>query len=363
MATKNIYLYEQNLLKNYSYLTSQNKQIKVCPVLKSNAYGHGLKEIGKILDKVNAPLFFVNSLDEAKTLFDSGIKTPIHIMGYVDPIDIEKEKLPFSYTLYNYAQLSSIRRPTQIHIFVDTGMHREGFRLEKLPQLLSTLKEYKNINVSGIMSHFASADKPNSHQTKTQLKQFKVAVDLVKKSNFNPKYIHIAASAGFLNFAQDRYIGNIARVGKALYGVDPRGKNMNLKPVLKLTTKIIQIKNLDPNKKIGYNGTYKTKHNTVLGILPVGYFDGLDRRLSNKGHVLVKNTACPIVGRISMNITTIDITNVKDAKVNDEVTVLSNKSADPNSIQSIARRTKTIPYDIAVKINPFIERICVPQPL
>ncbi len=348
-----------SLKHNYTYLSSLNPKIAIVPVLKSNAYGHGLLEIATMLDDSNTPFFCVNSFSEAYLLWKNGIKTKIHIMGYVDPENLREEPLPFSYTTYNYKQLEALNKHQPggtIHIFVDTGMHREGFRIDKLPALIKSMKHFPRLKIDGLMSHFASGDRPESRQTQLQLKNFYTAKEILWSFGIKPTWEHIAASAGFLNFVKSGSIGNLARVGKAIYGIDPRGPNKKLKPILKLTTEIVQVKSLNIGDRVGYDGTYKAPKPIVIGVLPIGYYDGVDRRLSNSGIMLVNGRVCPIVGRISMNITTIDISGVTNPRVGQEVTVISNKSSDANSIEAIAKQTDTIPYDIAVRLAPTIRR-------
>lgn len=356
-----ITLFSSNLIANYKYLLGLNQNISIAPVFKSNAYGHGLIEIANMLDDVGAPFFCVNSFAEAYMLWKSGIKTKIHIMGYVDPESLKHERLPFSYTTYNYEQLEATNRyqpHAEIHVFVDTGMHREGFRVEKLPKLLKNLKQLKNLQIVGLMSHFASGDKPDSDETRNQIRNFNTAEDVLKKFGIQPKWKHIAASSGFLSFAKIEGIdiGNVARVGKAVYGIDPRGPNPNLKPILELTTKIVQIKSLKSGDKVGYDGTYSAPKDIVLGVLPIGYYDGVDRRLSNIGVMLVDGITCPIVGRVSMNITTIDISDVLNPRVGQEVVVFSDKPHDPNSIERTAILCNTIPYDIVAGLADTLSR-------
>ncbi len=354
-----ILLSRKNILHNYQYLQSLNPQVQISPVLKSNAYGHGLIEIASILDSVHAPFFCVNSFSEAYTLYKHGIHTPVHIMGYVDPEQIKHERLPFSYTTYNYHQLEAIdtyQPGCSVHIFVDTGMHREGFRLPLLPTLLKGLKQFPHIHITGLMSHFAQGENPTNSQTIMQLHYFQEAKAILYAHGIYPQYEHIAASAGYLNFAENTKIGNIARVGKALYGVDPRGKSKALKPVLSLQTKIVQIKMLKKGDPIGYNATFVAKKNITIAVLPIGYADGLDRRLSNNGSMLVGASICPIVGRVSMNITTIDISQLPNARVGQNVTVISSEQEDKNCIENIAVQCKTIPYDTSAGLSSLIHR-------
>ncbi len=358
-APNRIFLSRENLLHNYRYLQSLNPQIQIAPVLKSNAYGHGLVEIARILDTVHAPFFCVNSFSEAYTLYKNGIRTPLHIMGYVDPEQIKHERFPFSYTTYNYHQLEAINtyQPgSTIHIFVDTGMHREGFRLGLLPTLLGNLKQFPHLRITGFMSHFAQGENPTNQQTIMQLQNFQKAKTILNAQGIFPRYEHIAASAGYLNFAKNTAIGNTARIGKALYGVDPRGKNKELKPVLSLQTKVVQIKTLKKGDPIGYNATFVAKKKITIAVLPIGYADGLDRRLSNNGYTLVNTKVCPIVGRVSMNITTIDISGVPNLNVGHDVTVISSVREDKNSVESIALLCKTIPYDISAGLSSLLPR-------
>lgn len=208
------------------------------------------------------------------------------------------------------------------------------------------------------MSHFASGDQPEGEQTRMQLNNFHKAKEILLASGIKLTWEHIAASTGLLSFAEkkDIPIGNLARIGKALYGIDPRGPNKNLKPILKLTSKIVQIKTLKPDDCIGYDGTFRVSKPLTIGVLPIGYYDGVDRRLSNKGHMLVTGIPYPIVGRVSMNITTIDITGVKQPKVGQEVTVISDNPSDPNSVENIAKICDTIPYDVVVHLAPTLAR-------
>lgn len=151
-------------------------------------------------------------------------------------------------------------------------------------------------------------------------------------------------------------IGNLGRCGISLYGLSD---NKNLKQVIELKTRISQIKELEKGEKVGYNGTYQTKREIKIATLPIGYFDGLDRDLSNKGFVKIKNRYAPIIGRISMNITTIDISNIKNVKINDDVTVFSNNTSDKNSLKNSSQILSKIPYELLIHISPLIKRSVV----
>ena len=338
-----------NLRKNYRYLASLNRKIKVAPVLKSNAYGHGLVTVAKILDPLNPPFFCVDSIYEAYELYKAGIKSKILIMGYINPKNLAVKPLPFSYVAYSLDQLKEILRyqpEAGVHIFVDTGMHREGVLLSDLPALVSGVPGEGIKNIEGIMSHFAASDQPKRPETKQQVVNFKKSVSILEKNSIFPKWRHIANSSGLLNnkiLGLDA-ISNLSRSGIAIYGIDPEGKNRRLKPTIKFITHIVQIKKLAVGAKVGYGLTYTVKKPSLAAILPVGYNDGVDRRLSNQGRVWVNGSACPMIGRVSMNITTVDVTGLKNVKVGAE--------AEIDFLMPIPGK---IAYESRVYLNPEIK--------
>lgn len=353
-----IELSKNNLLHNYKYLCSLNKKVKIAPVLKSNGYGHGILEVAKILDPLKAPFFCVDSLYEAYELLKANIKTPILIMGYTDPENFKVKKLPFSYAVFDSQMLKILNRYQPgcgIHIFVDTGMHREGIPLDELPVHLIHLKQFQNLKIEGLMSHLASADDKEDTLNKIQIINFKKALETCRKHAIRPNWIHLSNSDGLAFNLPDCKL-NMGRVGLALYGIS---SDPNLKPIVKLKSKIIQIKKLKKEDRVGYGGTFTAKKSTLLGILPLGYYDGVDRRLSNKGFVTVSGILCPIIGRVSMNITTIDISRISNPSIGQEVLVYSDNPHDKNSIENTAKICKTIPYDILVNLAASTKRVVV----
>lgn len=346
------------ILQNYHFLSSINKKIKIAPVLKSNAYGHGIVQIGKLLDSFHPPFLCVDSLHEGYELLKSKIKTPILIMGYVNPRNLQIKKLPFSYTVYdmNLVKVIDQHQPKAgIHIFVDTGMHREGVKIEDLASFIKQVQSFPNVRIEGLMSHFAAPGDIQNKLTQKQLQTFKDAQYIIKKLRVHPKWIHIAASSGLLNFKNYQNIGNMARTGKAIYGITSEDK-LKSRPALQLTTTLAQIKILKKGEGIGYDFTFTAQKDMVIGILPIGYSDGVDRRLSNKGIVLIDNIYCPIIGRVSMNITTVDLSKVRNPYVNQEVTIFSSNPLDKNSIINAAKTCNTLPHDLVVHLSESIKR-------
>ncbi len=346
-----IEIWQKNLLHNYKYLSSINKKIKIAPVLKSNAYGHGLIHTATILEKLNPPFFCVDSLYEAYELTNNGIKTPILIMGFVDPVSLATKKLPYSFAVFSKEQVDALEQHqphAKIHIFVDTGMHREGIILEELNEFIKYVGT-TNLEIEGIMSHFGESENKNNPLTKMQINNFKSAVNAIK-----PQWIHISNSGGVLN---NYALGNMGRCGIALFGISPSTPDEKLKPTLSLKTHLAQIKDIKKGESVGYSFTFTAKKNMKIGILPIGYNDGISRGLSNKGFVKIGNVTCKILGRISMNITTIDLSEVKNPKAGDEIVIYSAKMKDKNSIQNSAEMSNTIPYTLLTGLSMSIKRI------
>lgn len=338
---------------NYKLLSGINKGIKVCPVLKSNAYGHGLVETAKIVDDMGAPFICVDSLHEAYELLKARIKTKILVMGYVDPGNIRFKKLPFSFAAYDlnhFLSLANSQPQAGIHLFVDTGMSREGVPIDQFESFLAGIPGTHYMKIEGLMSHFAAADKPNDKRTVGQVANFKKALNLLKRKNITPKWAHIANSSGLLNSGKYRLgqFTNMARCGIAFYGIDPEGKNKGLKQASRLVTHIAQVKSVRKGSFIGYDFTYQARKDMVTAVLPIGYNDGVDRELSSKGNVYIKGKLCPIIGRVSMNLTVADVSLVKGIKAGDE--------AEVNFI--VSSKTK-IPYEFLVHLNPQTRRVVV----
>lgn len=348
------------LLHNYNYLIKLSG-VPVAPVLKSNAYGHGIELVGKLLDKVNPPLICVDSIYEAYQLLNAKIKTPILVMGYVGKENLSVKKLPFSFAVYTDEMLKNIKKfqpHAPVHIFIDSGMHREGVPMDEVLDFFKKAKN-TNLNIEGIMSHFAKPDSHTNINTRRQIDNFEKAIELGKSMGIDFKYIHLFASNGIRNIEKYRRIDNLTRSGKALYGIDIEKNSKKLKPVLSLNSTIIQIKDLKKGESLGYDFIFTASRDMKTAILPIGYNDGVNRRLSNKGFVKVGNKFCQIIGRVSMNITVIDVSSVKDVKVGQKVNIYSNNSLDKNCVYNVAEMTGTIPYEILTHLNPSTKRITI----
>ncbi len=354
---------EANLIHNYSYLNSLERNINIAPVLKSNSYGHDLVITGKIAEKLNPSFVCVDSLYEAYALTNARIATPILIMGKVDPTSLHTKKLPYSFTVFSRDEIDALSRyqpNAKIHVFVDTGMHREGIRIEDFKEFISFIQDQTTLIIDGLMSHLAMSDQPQNPMTQQQITIFQKAQEILKSFDIQPRWIHIANSSALINHKEYKdKLGNLARIGKAFYGYDPENEDRNLKPALSLKTHIGQIKKLKKGEEVGYDFTYIAMKDMTIAVLPIGYNDGVDRRLSNVGVVSIRNRYCPIIGRVSMNITTIDISDLKNPEIGDEVIIYSPEKKAKNSIINAAKTANTIAHEMLIHLNPSTKRIIV----
>ena len=351
------------LLANHITLQKLQPNLAICPVFKSNAYGHGIKELAPLFDRFNEPFLVVDSLYEAYELYKRKVHTPILILGYTHPDNYKVKKLPFHFSLFDLetARLLSKYQPDcSVHIFVDTGMRREGVEIQELSSFINEIKSL-NIRIVGLASHFADADNPTSlENTNKQVDCYKEALSLLRKAGIDPQWRHISASGGAFKIKDTTF--NMMRAGIASYGISPLNeydndnKNIILHPVLTLKTQIAQIKMIPAGAHVGYGGTYIAPTKKKIAILPMGYYEGVNRRLSNKGVVQVRGIDCPIIGNISMNITTIDVSHLPQIAVGDEVVVFSPDVSKKNSIRNTAKIIDMLPYELLVKLAESIHR-------
>lgn len=351
------------IVHNYKQIKSRHPESEVCPVVKSNAYGHGLAQLASVLDSLAAPFLIVNSLDEALLLKRHNVKTRVLILGFTHKNNLRVIKLPFSYAIYDLELARALNKSqpgSKLHIFVDTGMNREGVQLSHLSDFVKEIKKLKNLEIEGVCSHFADADNSSDDGTRMQIRNFKDAIRILNSHGINPKWRHISASAG--SFKVRDFEFNMIRSGKAVFGINPLRKSdkfydaIKLKPALKLESTVVQLKNIKKGDKVGYGFTFEAQRNLKSAVLSAGYFEGVDRRLSNKGYVKVDNIYCPIIGRISMNMTIIDASGVRELKVGHKAVVYSDNQADKNSIYNSAILCGTIPYDLLAGIPQSVHR-------
>jgi alanine racemase len=289
------------------------------------------------------------------------------ILGYTAPVNLTVKKVPFSFVVYDLEVAQALNRyqpGCEVHLFVDTGMNREGVPVEELPAFVAKLKKLNNLKIVGLTSHFADADNPtDTSMTRDQLAAYRQAVQICEAQGVRFQWKHLAASGGAYKVSVPDL--NVIRAGLASYGwsplsaADPRTQDIELQPALSFTSTLVQIKSVPAGAKVGYNATYTTTRPTILGLIPAGYYEGVDRRLSNQGLMTIKGQLCPIVGRVSMNMTAIDITGVEHPQVGDKVMVYSREKEAPNSIAAAAQVAGTIPYELLVHLAESVRRTVV----
>ncbi|MDE2040990.1 MAG: alanine racemase [Patescibacteria group bacterium] len=339
----------------------------VAPVLKANAYGHGLSEVARILaHEKGIPFVVVDSYFEAVALRSYGLPHEILVIGYTRPETILSSRLrKVVFTVTSLETLESLEQTDwrlPIHLKIDTGMHRQGILPDQVNRASELLSENPLIELRGLCSHLADADNTDPSMTEGQIAIWNKIARRFKSDFASLRYTHLSATDGHRYTADIE--ANVSRLGLGLYGLadgsafTPR---IDLHPVLEMKTIITGIKRISRDQSIGYGGTYKAPRQMTVATIPVGYFEGIDRRLSNVGFVELdhKGAHCPIVGRVSMNITSIDISSQPDIGIGSVVTAISNTRSDPNSIESMARLCATIPYEIAVHIPAHLKRLVV----
>lgn len=373
---------EKNLIHNvkahYNFL---DKGVKLSPVVKSNAYGHGLLLVSQVLDKMKEVGFLsVVNLEEAIILRKNKIKKPILVLSYYE---IEESREDFvkqikfainhniSLMAYDLKQIESfnkiakqLKKKIKIHIKVETGMARVGVLYEQALEFINKVSKLENVEIEGLASHFATTEESNQYFAKFQLSNFKKLIKELDRLDINIPIKHMAASAAITLSKENHF--NAVRLGIAMYGLWPSQENkktinrkypeFKLKPALSWKTKLFQVKKLKADVPVGYGCTYRTTKNITMGLIPVGYFEGLDRGFSNKGYVLVKGQRCPIIGTICMNITMIDISKVKNTKVGENVTLIGKSGKREIKADDLALDINTINYELVTRLNSEIFR-------
>ena len=343
--------------------------VKVMAAAKANAYGHGAVECARRLEAEGVDWFGVALPEEGVELRRAGITKPILCLGGFwagqEALCLQEGLTPVVYRPDMIESFDRVARDhgvvARVHLKVDTGMGRLGVRAEALPELCDTLARCQNIHLDGLMTHLAAADDPNQEDfTKAQLDRFTQAVSLLRERGFTPTYLHGANSAAAFAFPESR--GNMVRPGATLYGfvrdvLPPNIPAPPLRLVMSVRSRIMLLKQVDKGAKLGYECTYETSRESLIATLPIGYDDGYPRALSNRGRVIVRGKFAPVVGRVSMDLTLIDVTDVAGVSLNDQVTLLGREGELAITAEDIAELAGTISYEIACGISNRVPRV------
>ncbi len=348
--------------------------ITVCAVVKADAYGHGATECARALEEEGARWLGVTSLDEAIPLRDAGIRTRILLMtGFWRGEEEEIIRLQLTPTVWEPGQVELLEKAAAglglprlpVHLKVDTGMGRLGVDPEDLYQVASALKSSPHLLLEGLSTHLASSEVLDAPSVNDQLQKFEQVRSLLRNEGFDPPLVHVANTGAVISKRESW--NTMVRPGIALYGyhlpferagreVSGSKLRLGVKPVLTWKTRILSLRDVRANQALGYGGTYVTKAPARIAVLPVGYADGLNRALSSRGRVIVREHYAPIVGRISMDLTLADVTGLPGVSVGDEVVLLGALDGLSVDAREHAELANTNVYEILCAISKRVPR-------
>jgi alanine racemase len=348
--------------------------VNVCAVVKADAYGHGAVECSRALEQEGARWFGVTSLDEAIPLREAGIQGRILLLtGFWRGEEEEIVRLRLTPTVWEPGQIELLESAAgdvgvakhAIHLKLDSGMGRLGAALEDLPGICSVLKSSPHLVLEGFSTHLASSEVLDAPSVEEQLKAFEEARRFLRKEGFDPPLIH-AANTGAVISRRESW-NTMVRPGAALYGYflpferagrEVSGKDLRLavKPVLTWKTRILSLRDVRANQPLGYGGIYVTKAPARIAVLPVGYADGLNRQISSRGRVIVREHYAPIVGRISMDLTLVDVTGLSGITVGDEAVLLGASDGLSVDAREHAALAGTVLYEVLCGISKRVPR-------
>ncbi len=351
---------------------------KLCPAVKCNAYGHGVEAILPALREADAEMVCVASIEEVVELRQLGWDRPILLLGAELSVYgsnakreaaewlVENQVRVTPSSKEDIKELGDASKRTGkcsvVHFMLDSGMTRAGLSGQRLWELLELIKDDERFEIEGLYTHFATADEADKSFVYEQLRRLNSFVDKVRKVNVEVDLIHAANSAAAIDIPESHF--DMIRPGVSFYGYHA-GLGMHnkpeLRPCMKLISFLILVKKVPAGSYIGYGCTYRAEHDMVLGVVPVGYGDGYDRRLSNTGKMIIKGHEVAVVGRVSMDLTIVDVTALVerglDVGIGQKVVVIGNIRESANSVESLAMMLDTIPYEITTRLGVRIRRV------
>jgi len=352
-----------NLRHNIKYIRSSiNSKAEIIPVIKANAYGHGYKKIAEILKEEEIKCVSVATSEEIREILNLNLNLDVLHLGKIHVLSIQQN-------IYNNNNvISTIHSLKDIEIFkenknlnfrchlkVDTGLNRMGCRVGEIDNIIKEIEKNKNINLEGIYSHLACSEDKSSKDNASQINIFK---KIIQKYNYKGYSFHLLNSGGIFNYP-DLHLDYI-RTGLSIYGISPYGKvNNYLKPVMKLVAPIVLIKNINKGEKIGYGCTYKSTKSMKIGIVQCGYADGIPLNFSNNGLVFYKKNELSLLGRVSMDLICIDLTDVNAVDVDDEVVIWGDNSFNASYLENISKKFNSIPYIYLTSLSSRVRRVYV----
>ncbi len=359
------------LAHNFNYLKSRvSDGVKMIAVVKADAYGHGAPRVSRALESLGVDALAVAIMDEAIALRKEGIDSPMIVFGGALPGEeaaaIHYNLMPAVHSIEALGRLSqsasSLGMEARYHLKVDTGMGRVGIDYRHLGMFLDHAMELPAVKLEGVFTHLSSADEDSSDYSSLQLDRFRSALTEMEERNIKPHMVHAANSAGVLFHPESWF--DAVRPGVALYGINPSSQwqDPELRPILSFKSSVSLLKNVSAGSPLSYRRTFITERDSVIASVPVGYADGLSFLLSNRGSVIVRDRIAPIVGRITMDTTLVDVTDVPGVSFGDEVMLIGESPSVSISAEDIAETIGTIPYEVLCNISKRVPRVSVGSP-
>ncbi|HSD64003.1 MAG TPA: alanine racemase [Ignavibacteriaceae bacterium] len=357
-----------NLLKeNYLKVKKHVFPAKVMPILKANAYGHGLVRIAQFYQELNADYIGVAVVEEGILLRECGINIPVLILGGIwenqIPLFLKNDLTITASSIDKLKQIEDaalhLKLKANVHLMIDTGMERIGVHYYNAEKFLTEAYKLKHINVEGIYSHFANADSPDLTHTKLQYERFTEVLSFFEKNSIKPPVRHISNSGGILQFPEANL--DMVRPGIILYGVYPSKeikKTVEVKPALTWKSLVVYFKVIKPGNPVGYGLKWQSDHNVRAVTIPVGYGDGYFRSMSGKSKVLINGEKYPEIGTISMDQIVVNLEQ-GSAYNGDEVILLGTDGKNKITAEDLAEWAGTIPYEILTNINTRVPRVYI----
>jgi alanine racemase len=361
-----------NLIHNFRLMKAHaGPEVAILAAVKADAYGHGAIRCAQALEHAGCEWFGVALPEEGVELREARITRPILCMSGFwegqENVIISGRLTPALFRPDLLERLDRASRAAGVvsnyHLKVDTGMGRLGVPSAELSHFLDEASKFTSVNLDGVMTHFASADDPRAADfTSRQMSCFDGAVETVRARGFAPSWVHEANSAAA--HASAGRVGNLARLGGVLYGLwrdvtNPSFPPLDWRPVMSLHTRVLYLKTVPAGSALGYGGTFVTTRESRIATLPVGYEDGLGRALSNRGRVIIRGNLAPIVGRVSMDLTLVDTTEIPDSEIGDEVVIIGSQGQSQVTAEEIAALAGTISYEVTCGISDRVPRIVV----
>ncbi len=354
------------LSHNFREVTGRTPGRKVLAVVKAQAYGHGAVPIARHLLGLGADMLGVALVEEGRELREAGVRAPILLMGAFFPDQaeaiIEWDLTPAVFThdmadaLVRAARQRG--RTVEVHVKIDTGMGRIGVAPEAAAGFIETLRQHRELRVRGLMTHFADADLRDKGFAAVQMGRFTALMRELDARGAAVPLCHAANSAAVLDYGGAHF--SMVRPGLMLYGYNPLeagGPAIDLKPVLSLVTRIAYLKRTPAGTPISYGRTFITSRESLIATLPIGYADGFSRGLSNRGEALVRGRRAPVAGRVCMDMTMVDVTDVPAVREGDEVVLIGAMGGERITAADIAAKTGTISYEVLCGISSRVPRV------